>query len=283
MADLEDPALQLLEAEGVDQPLQAGPQLVVAVAGLVEDPQDRLDRGQQVFAGGELLEGERRVRVGAEAAGDVDPEAGLEGAVVAGAGGGDDAHVVEHGLAAVGAAAGEVDLELPGHPLGDGVAQEVLEGGLGPRRDVEDLERARAGEVAALHVADGVAAGLTGGEPDRGEVAHDVGHLLELHVVELDVLAGGEVAPAPRVGVGDVGHAVELVGGDDPARRLDADHLVVAALALAVDAVVQTEDAEDVVVEVAGEVASELLFELGDVGGGAGVDGEIGHGALPVP
>ena len=34
----------------VDEPLHAGPQLVVAVAVVVEDPQDRLDRGQQVLA-----------------------------------------------------------------------------------------------------------------------------------------------------------------------------------------------------------------------------------------
>ena len=47
---LEHPALQLVEAERVDDPLHAGPQLVVAVAGLVEDPQDRLDRRQQVLA-----------------------------------------------------------------------------------------------------------------------------------------------------------------------------------------------------------------------------------------
>ena len=59
---------------------------------------------------------------------------GLDGAVVERAGGGDDADVVEHGLAAVGLAAGEVDLELAGQALGERVAQEVLEGGLGPRR-----------------------------------------------------------------------------------------------------------------------------------------------------
>ena len=53
---------------------------------LVEDPQDRLDGGQQVLAGGELLERQRRVRVGAEAAGDEHPEARLDGAVVERAG-----------------------------------------------------------------------------------------------------------------------------------------------------------------------------------------------------
>ncbi len=84
------------------------------------------------------------------------------------AGGGDDADVVEHGLAAVGVAAGEVELELAGQALGQRMAQEVLERGLGPGADVEDLVGAGAGEVAALDVADGVAAGLPGGQADRG-------------------------------------------------------------------------------------------------------------------
>ncbi len=39
-----------------------------------------------------------------------------------------------------------------------------------------------------------------------------VGHPLELDEVELDVLAGGEVAPAAGVVVGDVGQHVELLG-----------------------------------------------------------------------
>ena len=202
-AGLEHAALDLVEAELVDDPLQAGPQLVVAVAGLLEDPQDRLEGGEEVLLGGELLEGQRGVGVGAEAAGDEDPEALLDGAVLEGAAGGDDADVVEHGLAAVGLAAREVDLELAGQALGERVVEEVVERGLGPRADVEGLVGAGAGEVAAHDVADGVAAGLAGGEPDRRHVADDGGDLLELHEVELEVLAGGDVAPAPRVGVGD--------------------------------------------------------------------------------
>ena len=81
------------------------------------------------------------------------------------------------------------------------------------------------------------------------------GMLLELDEVELDVLPGGDVAPAPRVGLGDVGQHVELLGGDRAVGHLDPHHLVVAALALAVDAVVQPEHPEDVLGEVAVEVA----------------------------
>ena len=102
--------------------------------------------------------------------------------------------------------------------------------------------------------------------PTAARSRQEVGDALELDEVELDVLAGGQVAPAPRVLLGDVRHGVELVGGQAAVGELGADHLVVAALALAVDAVVQAEDPEDVLLEVAGEVATELHLELGDVG-----------------
>ena len=75
--------------------------------------------------------------------------------------------------------------------------------------------------------------------------------------MELHVLAGGEVAPAARVRLGDVRERLELLGGDAAVRHLDAQHLVVAALALAVDALVQAEDAEHVFVDPAVEVLAD--------------------------
>ena len=124
-------------------------------------------RGQQVVPGGELLQGLGRVRRGAEAAGHEDPEAGLGRAVGPGPGHGHHPDVVEHRLPAVGGAAREVDLELAGEALAVGVAEEVPERRLGPGADVEHLERAGPGQVAAGHVADGVAAGLPRRQPHR--------------------------------------------------------------------------------------------------------------------
>ena len=103
------------------------------------------------------------------------------------------------------------------------------------------------------------------------------GDPLELDEVELDVLPGGDVAPAPGVLVGDVGHDVELVGGEGPVGDLHPHHLVVAALALPVDAVVQAEDAEHVLVELAGQVAGQLALELLDVGCSRRVDLHLHH------
>ena len=79
--------------------------------------------------------------------------------------------------------------------------------------------------------------------------------------------------PQPRE-YSSTSHAdhLELLGVDRPVRHLDAHHLVVAALALAVDAVAEPEDAEDVLVEVAREVAHEHLLELVDVRELLGVD-----------
>ncbi len=211
---LDDPLAQLVDPHRVDQPLHAGAQLVVAVAVVVLHPQHRFDGGQQVLARRELLERLGRVRVRAQATRHEHAEAGLEGAVGARAVHRDDAGVVEHRLAAVGGAAGEVDLELAGEPLRDRVAQEEVLGGLGPRADVEHLVGARAGEMAARHVAHGVAARFAAGEPDRREEAQDLGRLLELHEVELHVLAGREVTPAAREVLGDVARASPA----DPAR-----------------------------------------------------------------
>ena len=156
------------------------------------------------------------MRVGAEPAGDVHAEAALDLAVRQRARHGDHAGVVEHRLAAIGRAAGEVDLELARQALRERVAHEVLERRLRPLRDVEHLLRAGAGEVATLDVAHRVAARLAARQPDRREMLHHVGDVVQLDEVELDVLTGRDVAPAAAVAVGDVAHHLELLGRIDP-------------------------------------------------------------------
>ena len=114
--------------------------------------------------------------------------------------------------------------------------------------------------------------------PDGRHVPQDGGDLLEVDEVELHVLPGGEVAPPAAVRLGDVGEHVELLSGDRAVRHLHPHHLVVPALALPVDPVVQPEDPEGVLLEVAGEVALQLLLELLDVSTDLGVDLTLQHG-----
>ncbi len=273
LALLEDALAQLLHAHRVDQPLHARPQLVVAVAVVVEHAHDRLERRHQLLARCELLERLCRVRVGAEPAGDEHLEAGLERAVGLGAVDADDADVVEHGLAAVGDAAREVDLELARQALCVRVAQEEVGRRLGPRADVEHLERARAGEMATSHVADGVAACFAARQVDRRQQAQELGRLLELHEVHLHVLAGGEVRPAPRVLVGEVAEHLELLGDERSVGDLHPHHLVVPALALAVDALIQAKDTKDVLVDLVGEILADAFLELDQLLVDDGVEG----------
>ena len=197
LALLEDAFTQLLQAHAVDEPLHACADLVVAVAVVVEGPEARVDRRQQLLARREVLERLRRVRVGAEAAGDEHAEARFGRAVGQCARRSDDADVVEHRLAAVGRASGEVDLELAGESLAVRVAEEEIGGGLRPRRDVEHFLGAGPREVAPHDVAHGVAARLARRQADGGHQAQDLGRLFELDEVELHVLSRREVAPAP--------------------------------------------------------------------------------------
>jgi hypothetical protein len=222
----QDLPLHLLEAELVDQPLHAGAELVLAVAVVVENPQDGFEGGKQLLTRREVLDRQRWVRRGPEPTGNVHTESCLGRAVGELPAHGDDPGVVEHRLPAIGGAPREVDLELPGKALADRVPQEVTERRLGPRGDVEHLVWACPGEMAGLDVPNGVAAGFTRRQPDRGQLAQQCRDLGELDEVELQVLAGRDVAPAPAVGLGDVGEHVELGGGEAPARRLDPDHLV---------------------------------------------------------
>ena len=85
------------------------------------------------------------------------------------------------------------------------------------------------------------------------------------------------MAPAPGVVVGELPEHLELLGAHPAPRGLDAHHLVGAALALAVDAVVQAEDTEHVLIEVAGDVALELQLELVDVPCLFGIDLDDRH------
>jgi len=71
------------------------------------------------------------------------------------------------------------------------------------------------------------------------------------------------VAPYLHVhhAVRDVGHHLELVRVDPAVGDLDAQHLVVAALALAVDALVEAEDAEGLVVDLTREIPLHAVLE----------------------
>ena len=119
------------------------------------------------------------------------------GAVVERAGGGDHADVVEHRLAAVGGAAGEVDLELAGQALGVRVVQEVrkVASAHGLMSSTSYGQAPARWQPMTLRTVSPHASRVV--RPTDASQAQDLGDLLELDEVELHVLAGREVAPAP--------------------------------------------------------------------------------------
>ena len=99
-------------------------------------------------------------------------------------------------------------------------------------------------------------------KPGVAELADQLRRVGQRDVVHLDVLARGDVALAQRhVLLDHVGERVELVGRDAAQRQLDADHLHV-GLALAVDALLEAELDEVVLLELALEEAGRLGVEV---------------------
>jgi len=126
---------------------------------------------------------------------------------------------------------------------------------------VDDLVRSDTGEVVTGHVADAVAAGLDRIHLDFGQLGEDVGDGHERRPVELQVLAGREVAIAAVVRAGDVRERAQLAGREQTVRDRDAQHRRVL---LEVQAVLQPQRAELVLRQLARQKAPRLVAKLRD-------------------
>ena len=146
----------------------------------------------------------------------------------------------------------EAELRVQRRPLADDLR-------VGAR--VGDLVGAGAGEVVGGDVADAVAGGLDGVHLHLRQLLQDVGDVGEPGPVELQVLAGGEVAGAAVVGPGDVGELAQLPRGQRAVGDGDAQHV---GVELQVDAVHQPQRLELVLGELAREPAPDLVAKLGD-------------------
>ncbi len=115
------------------------------------------------------------------------------------------------------------------------------------------------GEVIRGHVADAVAARLNRVHFDGCQVCEDVGHILELGPVELDVLAGREVAVGAVIATRHLSQHAQLVGAQQPVRYGDAQHR---RMALDVQSVAQAQGSELVFRELAREETLRLVAKL---------------------
>jgi hypothetical protein len=249
-----------IDPDLVDQDLDPGPGTVDAQPLLaVEETEDRLGDLQEVA----VVELDEVVEGGGDARHDrcaaADPQLDATDAV---ADAGDEADVVDPRDRDVLVGRGERRLDLARHQLRRRVADEVADVGAGVGRDVEELTLGDAGERVAGDVADGVAAALAGGEPGVGDLLDQLRRVGERDVVDLDVLARGDVALVQgRVLLDHRGERVHLVRGDAAHRQLRADHLHV-RLALAVDALLEAEADELLLGLLAAQEGGRLVVEV---------------------
>ena len=145
---------------------------------------------------------------------------------------------------------------------------------------IHDLVCGRTGEVIGGDVADAVARGLQRMHLDGGEFVEDLRNVLQRRPVELQVLAGCEMAVALVEAARDVGELAHLARRQHAVGNGDAQHV---GVQLQVDAIHQAMDAELVFRQLAIQAAVHLVAELGDpVGHEASIEFVIAIHGVPL-
>ncbi|MNT04826.1 hypothetical protein D3C72_1394190 [compost metagenome] len=248
---------ELLDADGLDQDLDAGLVLVVSAAIAVVHADRRLDIRQHVLPRQVVLDHRAQDRRAAQAATGQDAQARFTLGVLVGV----DADVVHLHHGAVVLRGRDRDLELARQEGEFRLERAPLAQQFGQHARVHRLVRRNAGEVVGGDVAHAVARGLDGVHLDAGQLGQHVGHALQLHPVVLDVLARGEVAIAAVVLARDMAQLAHLLRRQQAVRNRHAQHV---GMALHVQAVLQAQRQEFFLGQLVGQAAAHLVTELGD-------------------
>ena len=126
-------------------------------------------------------------------------------------------------------------------------------------RGILDLVGGGAGEMVGGDIAHAIAAGLDGMHLHAGQLGKNVGHVHQLDPVELDILAGGEMAEALVIFARDMGQLAHLARRQGAIGHRDAQHI---GVQLQIEAVHQPQRLELVFGQFAGQAARHLAAEL---------------------
>ena len=248
-------------ALGLDQDLDARLVHVVAPAEAVVDPHHRLDVDEDLLPGHEFGDHAADDRGAAHAASHQHAKAHVALRIAVQV----QADVVPGRRGAILGGAGDGDLELAWQEGEFGVQRAPLAQDLAVRARIDRLVGSHTGQRVAGDVADAVAAGLDAMHVHIGQQVHHVGGFFERDPVELQVLAGGEVAEPAVVRPRDASQLSQLAGADLSVGHGHAKHRRVA---LDVPAVLQAQGPELVVRQFAAQVTFQLMAKLR----GAGAD-----------
>src|SRR5690606_35254645 len=153
------------------------------------------------------------------------------------------------------------DLELARQVRELGVQHGVLAQELAIEARIRELVARDAGVLIRRDVAHAIARRLDRRDLDARELLENVRHLLETNPIELDVLAGREMAEAAIVRARGVRELAQLLRRQRAVRHVDAQHV---GMQLQVDAVLKAQRLELFLGNLAGETALHLPSELGD-------------------
>ena len=254
---------------GLDQDLDARLEGVVAPTVEVVDAHHGLDEDEDLRPGHEVVHRRGDHRRSPHAAAHGHRETDLAGGVAAQG----QADIVPGGGGAVLARTADGDLELARQEGEFRVQRAPLAQQFAVRARVDLLVGGDAGQRVAGDIADAVAAGLDAVHVDFGQQVHDVGGARQRDPVELQVLPRAEVAEAAafagQAGVLQVEVAcnarqlAQLPAGQPAIGHGHAQH---GRMPLHVPAILQAQRAEVAVGQLAGQVALQLVAELGGAG-----------------
>ncbi len=254
-----DLAGELLLPEVVDEDLHPLLVDVVAPGVAVPHPQHRLQVGQDLSGRQEVADLVGDERRAPHAAAGVDLEADLAARILHDA----QREIVPAQRRAILLGGDHADLELARQIAEFRHERGHLPDHLAPRARVDQLVGGSAGVLVGGDVADAFAAGLDRVHLDLGEIGQDVGRLVQLDPVVLDVLPGGEMAVAAVVLAGDVRQRVHLPRIERAVRDRHPQHV---GVELKVEPVLEPQRLELVVVHLAGDPAAYLVAEFLDAG-----------------
>ena len=246
-------------AQFMDEDLDPRLVLVVAPPVAVVDPEAGLAIGDELVERHEVADQRCDHRRAAHAAADIELRAQRASRVLHQP----DADIVQPHRGAVGLGGDHRHLELARQGRELGMEARPLADQLGIGTRVDDFIGGGPGELVAGGIADAIAAGLDRVHLDAGQLGQQVGRFLQLDPVVLDVLAGGEMARAAVIALGDVGQLVHLGGVQRPVGNRYPQHV---GVQLQVEPVHQPQRAERLLRQVALEPAAGLVAEFLDAG-----------------
>ena len=150
-------------------------------------------------------------------------------------------------------------LNLRGRNENSGMQRRPLPDDFRPGPRILDLVRRNPGELVGRGIADAVAAGLDGVHFGGGQVVQNIRRILQPYPVELDVLAGGEMAVAAVIPPGDPRQGAHLVGTQQAIGNGDPQHV---GMELQVKAVAKPERLELILGKLARNPPGDLAAKL---------------------